>query len=392
MHSFGGVFAFDELIENKNYPRIQANLMPSFRKELTEDIALREYSCTEVASLPINLRTEKWKRLSEFCGNYRKLSDEHKSIILRVLCKLCFYEQVTSLEKGYSNPSNFFQFEVNYWLFLAKYIQFSDGGIGKYDISLFSDLSRNAPKGTLVKVNAIYQVVVQNVKDHNNLEQTIYWQNEHNLAVKEIQDNVDPFVYKQILSRYHRVGGFIPQLQNDPVRCSDEMQLAEDVARDLFTHKSNDESLNFIYNKCAQEILFPVLESRIKEAFWLENYDLACERAFEIQKLSPADPRVYLHLGEALLRNNRIPEALLSYEKSVFFSVSNVEVPYFMVGQCYEKLGDVFRAQNAYMQSIIKDPEGISSIEALKKISSSMINESEIISSWLTENENSNGY
>ncbi len=361
--------------------------MPSFRGELTEGFSSNKYSCTQISGLPVELRTKEWNKLLEFYNSYKKLSDSQKAIFLRLLCKLCFYKEVTSIEKGYSDPVNKFQFEVNYWLLIANYVQFSDAGVGKYKISMFADLNKKITGNCLVKVNAIYQMVVQSVKEHNDLEAAIFWQDKHTVALKNIKEEIEPFVYKQLLSRYHRVGGFIPQMKNDPASCFDEMQSAEDVARDLINSKSNNGKLNFIYKICAKEMLFPVLESRIKEALWIKDFVLACERAHELQKLSPSDPRVYLHLGECLLMNNKIDDALLAYEKSIFFGVSNIEVSYFMLGQCYEKLGDIFRAQNAYKQSIEKDPEGISSFEALSELSKSSNEESKIIASWIESNK-----
>jgi tetratricopeptide (TPR) repeat protein len=119
-------------------------------------------------------------------------------------------------------------------------------------------------------------------------------------------------------------------------------------------------------------MLYPVLESRTKEAMWMGDLDLAAERARSLIQLSPQDPRASLHYGEVLLERGEVEQALRAYCDSARFSPPGREIAMFMAGQCYEELGDLESACDAYVAALETDPLGISTAERLEAVADRM--------------------
>lgn len=70
-----------------------------------------------------------------------------------------------------------------------------------------------------------------------------------NLHLNEIlksNDKVSEFTYNQFLSRYHRVNGFIPQMNNDKIGVVLEMDKAEFYARNLFDIATKNGSQSYL--------------------------------------------------------------------------------------------------------------------------------------------------
>lgn len=140
------------------------------------------------------------------------------------------------------------------------------------------------------------------------------------------------------------------------------------------------------YEISAQEMLYPVFESRTKEALWLEDLPLALERASRFVQMCPFDPRARLNLAQVLLEQEKIKEALTHYRAATQFGPPGTEVAWFMLGQCYEALGQNEDAINDYRMSLHYDPEGISNREAILRLKTENLTaEATLLRRWLGE-------
>ena len=367
-HNFGADFAAEELFANREYPRIQAVIMPSFREELAKASDMQHAYTLFLQSLPKNSNHSRWKRLQEFVVQYPKLPHTQRALVLRVLCKLCLYDEVQRLESGSLVRMQVDDAEIQYHYILSHYAKMLDGKKHAYALKQFEILRELAPIGSLARLNATYQLVVQNVKHLYDVQAVDYWQVKHKMELESIKDKVDPFVFTQMLARFYRVGGFVQQMNNDSAEVVHQMDKAEQHARELFNWTSEESRLQHIYDICAKEILYPVLESRTKEALWLKDLGLAHKRVERLCELAPYDCRAYLQLGEVLVELNEIEEALEAYRKAAFLAPPGEEVAYFMMGQCYQRMGKDVDAHFDYMKALELDPQGISSREELKKL------------------------
>lgn len=203
-------------------------------------------------------------------------------------------------------------------------------------------------------------MVAQNVKHANDPAAVEHWQALHLRAIESSRESLSEFTYLLLMSRFHRVGGFLPQMRRDKEGVVREMELAEQFARSL---PKPDEA----HRIAADEMLYPVLESRTK-ALWLGDLDLALDRARKLLELSPNDPRASLHLGQVLLECDQVDEALQAYRKAARFAPPGREIALFMAGQCYEALDDLDSACDAYIAALHSDPLGIASAERLEEV------------------------
>jgi tetratricopeptide (TPR) repeat protein len=242
----------------------------------------------------------------------------------------------------------------------SRYRMNVDDARSPYSIEEFKKLAKESPAG-LNRIDATYQVVVQNVKHTGDLREVECWQQRHLCAIEQSRSELDDFSYLFAMSRYHRVGGFIPQMRRDAAKIVFEMDLAEQYALKL---PRSDET----YRIAADEALYPVMESRTREALWLNESELALSRATRAVALTPYDSRAWLLLGEVYLECDRPREALAAYRRAARFAPPGGEIAWFMAGQCYEMLDDPESACDSYLSSLKADPLGISAAEQLEDV------------------------
>lgn len=377
-HVYAPDFAFRALIEDSTTHQIQAVLMPSFREELMSQSEIKAYSVDDPRNLPRSLRTKNWELLCEKLDDYHGLDDKSKALTLGVLAKLGFYQLIIKQSRKIStseieNSADLAQQE--YLRVLTKYVYCIDEG-SEYDIAEFRRIAEHAPVTSLTRVNATYQMVVQHVKHYYDQKMVIHWLPILQEALEKARPHLTGFTYLALKSRYHRVAGFLPQMLNNSTDVIREMDLAEEFARQLPRNSFREQI-------AADEMLFPVLESRIKEALWLKNLDLAEERASLLVNLSPSDPRPRLHIGEVLLEQGKIEEARNHYRLATRLGPPSHAIAWFMIGQCSEELDDLEQACDAYLTSIRYDSMAISALEKLAALSIRLNNN--ILSNWCTE-------
>jgi tetratricopeptide (TPR) repeat protein len=351
-------------LEDKSYPRIQASLNSSFRNNLIAATGLNQYDIARPVDLPVKLRTQRWQKICDAVDNFSGLPSRSQVRLIWLLAKLGFYRFVLDIipptitdhiQDGEDIAS------LAYLHANARYRLFLDGEEQGYSLDEFELVATQAPVG-IARIDSHYQMVVQHVKHADDIEGATHWQTLHLQAIECSIGQIDEFTQTLVMSRYHRVGGFLPQMRRDKAGVIREMELAEEFARAL----PRDSDIERI---AADEMLYPTIESRIKEALWMGDFELAIERAHSLTELSPYDPRPWLNYGEVLLERNEIEKALSAYRTAARFAPPGQEVACFMAGQCYEELGELELACDSYIAALRVDPMGISSAERLESLS-----------------------
>jgi tetratricopeptide (TPR) repeat protein len=375
-HLAGIDFFFRSLVEDTPYPHIQACFNPSFRRMLIRDTGLSDYDVATPFDLPEHLATEQWRTLCESMHSFDSLPYRSRVRLAWTLSKMCFQKVAVDL----IHPSIVDRIsESNDHAGLAlvrcysRYRMNVDDPSSPYSIDEFKEVALKSPPG-INRIDSFYQLVVQNVKHSGNLEEVEFWQAKHLQAINQSQTELDEFTYLFAMSRYHRVGGFIPQMRGQVKTLVDEMALAEKYALELPRH-------NEVYHIAADEVLYPVLESRTKEALWLQDKDLALERVQKLVDLSPYDSRAWLQLGEVYIECEKPQEALAAYLHATRLAPPGREIAWFMAGQCYEELDNTELACDAYLAALQFDPLGIGAAELLEN-AASRLNHS-LILSWV---------
>ncbi|MBL8955604.1 MAG: tetratricopeptide repeat protein [Myxococcaceae bacterium] len=362
-HVLGLDFAIRALGENRPYPRIQSALNPSFREQLLQHTALPMYRVTAPRDLAPALRTPRWAVLVESVDAFTDLEPAQQVRLSWLLGKLCLQHCLLELlprdvETRASRSGH--DASLAYLRALARYRLQLDDPRQPYSLGEFERVANEAPPG-IARVDAHYQMVVQSVKHKNDVAAVERWQALHRRAIETSAHELDAFEQGLVMSRYHRVGGFVPQMRKDRQGTVEEMELAERHARALPTDTAE-------HRTAALEMLYPVIESRTKEALWLGDKDLALERARTLTTLSAHDPRAWLHLGQVYVDREELELAADAYRRSARYSPPGREVALFMLGQCLEELGQLEAARDAYVGSLDVDPLGVSAAESLLQL------------------------
>lgn len=363
-HLHGIEFGFRSLVEDKYYPRIQSALNPSFRDVLIQETGMSDYGVETPLDLPEHLRTDRWQKLCEAILCFDTLPTRAKVRLTWTVAKMCFQQAMLNLvpESVVEHISDSNDHAALAYLRAYSRCRMNlDDPSRPYSIQEFEKIATEAPPG-ITRIDANYQMVVQNVKDHNDLRQVEFWQERHLQAIKDSLSELDEFTHLLTMTRYHRVGGFIPQMRRQIEPMIREMDLAEEYAMAL----PRPDPVHAI---AADEMLYPVLESRTKEAIWLKDYDLALERAMRTVELSPYDARAWLHLGQVRVDRDEPEQAVEAYRRSISVSPPGQEIAWFMIGQCYEAMDDLEAACDAYLSSLRIDPLGVSAAEHLARLS-----------------------
>lgn len=361
LHVFGIDIDFRCLVDETDYPRIQSVLLPSFKDDLVRLSNTSHFSVRRPEDLPVSLATDRWKLLQDGVRSYCGLSRANQARVLRLLSKLCLYECVLDICSS-NLPSVMINCissaEIRYFHALACYILSLDGRTNSYSLKMFEDIAIGAPNGSLTKVNALYQMVVQNVKHAYDIDRVRYWLPIFKKQIDLAKDHVSEIVYRQLVSRYHRVAGFLPQMEGNRAAVVEEMNLAESVARSI----PRDTPMNRVI---AAEMLYPVLESRIKEALWLKDFELAESRCRELCTLCPTDPRAHLHFGQVSIELEKITQAIEAYQSSIMYAPPGREIAFFMLGQCFEHQELFDQALSSYRESLLWDPKAEAALKAM---------------------------
>lgn len=356
-------YGYRSIVEDRAYPRLQASLNPSFRTTLATQAGLGSYDVGDPRQIPSELRSERWQLLCEWVDNFEDLDRRTQVRVAWLLAKLCLFEVVerllpeSVLDNAAISPDDASLAYIRSW---SRFRMRLDDPTRPYERSEFERIAAVAPPG-VAQVDAYYQLVSQSSKYSGDVGATEHWQEKHLAAIERCADDVGDFQRTAFMTRYHRIGGFIPQMKRDAPGVLLEMELSEEYARML--PRPDD-----THAVAADEMLYPVLESRIKEALWLKDLDSARARALEITELSPHDPRAWLHRGQVHVASGEIESALHAYRRAARFSPPGKEIARYMMAQCHEVLGDFESACDAYLDSLQVDPYAISSAKALELV------------------------
>jgi tetratricopeptide (TPR) repeat protein len=149
-----------------------------------------------------------------------------------------------------------------------------------------------------------------------------------------------------------------PQHAGDREALVKTMDMAEQHARDLRPTSAAEEILQ-------RENLHAVLESRTKEALWLDDLDLAASRAAELTRVDPYDSKAWAELGQVHYRQENWRRAAEEYIVAAMLGPPASSVGRYMAGVCFRKLGLDVLAAFLFKETLEIDPLGISSREEI---------------------------
>jgi tetratricopeptide (TPR) repeat protein len=356
-------FDYRSLVEDEPLPRLQISLNPSYREAVVAATGLSQYQLTSPVELPRALWTDRWAVLSEHVEAFPELPRSTQVRVGWLLAKLCLFDVILELvpadavERVSASDDHASLAYLRAW---ARFKKWLDNDCDGFSPREFEPIALDAPPG-MARIDGAYEMVRQNAKHTGDVAACERWQRVHSEAIGEAREQFDEFTTGLMMSRYYRVGGFIPQMHKDRAGVEADMSEAVEIARALSRH-------DHVHRIAADEMLYAALESRMKEAMWLGDLDLALERADEYLGLAPRSAKGWTHRADVLLERDETAKALECYRQAARLAPPGEEEALFMAGHCCERRDDLEGALDAYLGALRVDPLGISAAERLEHV------------------------
>lgn len=238
---------------------------------------------------------------------------------------------------------------------VARYVLSLDGIDRDYSPTLFRSIAEQAPRHGLARFTAILHMIVQSARFAKDAEAVEHWSKLGNAWLLEQQGYVDPFMYHVYFSRFYRGASFAGFMKGDRARVVAEMALAEAHATSAGQHIQGDPHKEIIW----KENLYPLMESRSKEALWLGDRALAESRLRRALEVDPHDAKLLIKIAELVADRQAYQEAAELYLRAARLGPPGREIAWFMAGQCHEQLHNLEIAAHCYRCSLSIDRQGI---------------------------------
>ena len=344
----------------------QRALSPGFRIQLAEQ-AGAPYSVSDPRDLAENLRTDRWRKLCQDIELWPKLSSGRQCRLAALLHSMCLYEPLLKLipenwsEAGDGDPD---VAQLAFCRASAKFMHELPKRKSSYEsgtMSAFENIAIDERIHAPVRFNATAMVFVQKAKARAPFEELDDWSKRLEIAFAAVENGGKGFTAQLFKSRFYRGMGFLPQHAGDRKALVKTMDIAEQHARDLTPTSAAEEILQ-------RENLHAVLESRTKEALWLDDLDLAASRAAELTRVDPYDSKVWAELGQIHYLQENWRQAAEEYVVAAMLGPPASSVGRYMAGVCFRNLGLDILAAFLFKETLEIDPLGISSRQELLEL------------------------
>ncbi|MFZ4151489.1 tetratricopeptide repeat protein [Streptomyces pseudogriseolus] len=348
--------------------------LPSFRRTLLRATSLTRYLVDDPRDLDETVRTADWQLLCDHLDVYERLDGPQRLRTLWVLNRLTMHSAILRYEewrrrRTTGQPSDR---RADLMCEIARISLFHDGS-GALDLTGLERLEATAPPGSWEHVEATYLLAQTSAKTLDDVLRLARHLDTH-LASIEAVDRPEHDRAK-LLSRYHRLAAFLPQLTGD----LDGMVRQMDAAESHCELMSRDEP----HTRADWELFrYALLESRVKERFACNDFPGAERYALALVDHAPSTPNSWLTLGQARIERGDLEGALESCRWAALLGPHIAAEAEFMAGQCLEQLGRPDGARNAYVRSLTADPLAASSAERLHE--SGLAAANPYLADWVT--------
>ncbi len=361
---FNVQFSYEQLAEKRSVAQqVQYGLSESFRASLVNELGLFQYQVSSPLELHPDLRTPRWQLLCDHVSHYPSLPISVQVKVIHLLGSLCFHRAIMDCVPSMSVSEISSCPQKARLALLRAFSQRLDGDDRSLplDMGEIQVIAENAPQDSTVRISAALQLLALSAYVFKDLERAQLWRSFLDREMPLVFPALDPFSAELLLSMYYRAAAFVPQLRGDRAKLIEEMDRCQAHSESLSGTTVEEQYI-------CQENENVILESRAKEALWLNKIDLAEERTRKLVKRLPTEPRYHLELGELLLKQGRVDEALKSYLGAARLGPPGTAVAWFMSAQCYQALGDLELAFDCHLASIHCDPLALSPVKRIKEI------------------------
>ena len=351
---------------------LQRTLPPVFRTQLLTECGQPEFLVTDPRELPSRLRSGRWSSVCEALDHWPDLPVGRQRALVLLLHALCLYEPVLELIPDFDgrlpdgDPA---AIDLIYWRASARYVLGAPSRISDYgaaDMSVFEAIALDAPEVFPAGFNAAVKLVAHKAKTGAPVSELSRWRARLERALADALSGADGFTKDLLQSRFHRVVAFLPQRRRSRAEVVRAMDLAERHARRLKPRTRAQELI-------VLENLHPVMESRTKEALWLEKTSLARKRALEVTRLDPYDSKAWVELGQVHMVRKEWAQAAEAYVAAAMLGPPASALGRHMAGVCFRRCGLDRLAGFLFKETLEIDPLGISPHDEIRRLPNAAI-------------------
>jgi tetratricopeptide (TPR) repeat protein len=372
------IIAFDEVshlppywlaFKDTSNPRfvLQRTLPWPFRTQLLRETGLLAYQADDPREVSPAVRNARWSSLCEALDYWRELTTDRQCRLALLLHALCFYPLISKLI-----PKNFNKelaadpnrAELAYRGASARYMHEFPSYNADYsnaDLSELEEVVNIAPRDHVVTFNGSLKILVHKAKTDAPTVELVEGRVRSEKALEAVLPKQDDFTRALLISRFYRAAAFVPQRQSDRAEVVRMMDLAEQHALAVVPTGPAQEILQL-------ENLYPVIESRTKEALWLGDMDLALAQAERLIDLDRYDSRAWLELGEVRLKRNERAHAAQAYAAAAILGPPSTAIGRHMAGLCFRDLGQPLLAAYFFQAAIESDSRAISPHDEIQRL------------------------
>lgn len=352
-------------------------LMPSsFRHQLTREIRLPQYNVQDPRELPADLASERWHYLNDQVNAFNRLSPKGQILTARLLLSLGFHSLVRSLIPEHV-PIIVSSCEKTVRLAL---IRAHAGAFGEHSKSEYEVIALNAPCRHSTRMEAAIALISDAARGLRNAELTNRWAKYAKFWLDSDICNLDAFHRHFVTSRVYRATALAPYLRylraanpKDAEAMSREMDVAEHHARHLLSIMGSDQEYPADRGlSVARENFMIVLLARVKEAIALHDLDLSEQRSKEMVTYDRMDSTNFFELGNVMMLRKKNQEALEAFRQAALLGSPAVPKARYMMGQCFETLGEKQSAAACYLECLAMDPLAYSAAHRLYDLANSL--------------------
>jgi tetratricopeptide (TPR) repeat protein len=251
--------------------------------------------------------------------------------------------------------------ELAFWRASAKFMHDLPHRIADYDaadMSVFEAIALHAPDAVPAGFNATAMVFVHKAKSGAAVDDLAAWARRFENALGLATRALDAFTAELFTSRFYRGTAFLPQRRGDRTEVVRIVDLAERHAMKLLPATPAQELLY-------RENLHALMESRTKEALWLDDKDQALARSLRVVEVDPCDAKAWAELGEVRYLRKEWQEAAQAYATAAMLGPPASALGRHMAGVCLRELGHDQLGALLFKDAAEFDPLGISPREEI---------------------------
>lgn len=346
---------------------LQRMLPRHFRGLLLNEVGLPEYDVQDPREVPLAIRSSRWGAMCEALDHWPELTTDQQCRLVLLLHSLCFFslisDRIPDIPEG-EIAIHADRAELAYRRASVRYVLSLPDRVADYghaDLSQLEGIAIIAPADQPVSLNAALKILVHKAKIGASVEELVEWQARSERILHVALAKSDDFTSALLLSRFYRSAAFVPQRRGDRAEVVRMMELAEHHALEMAPTGEAQQLLHL-------ENLYPVIESRTKEALWLEDSELALARAQRLIDLDPYDSRAWLELGQVRLQRNEYAQAAEAYAIAATLGPPSSAVGRHMAGLCFRHLGQPLLAAYFFTSSIEIDSLAISPHDEIQRL------------------------